>query len=816
MGTSEESKSADEESRNRRQNMKASITKLLLTALLVLGLLLPAVPIVAEGQEGASEALEVTTHPITNTTAASTTLHGCPDSRGGYPPAVPAREPSRVHLIDDTATSLTSIDALTIERHYILESASRFRRVSLAAWVGDSDGIAVGDELTLDLFADASYVATIDRVSVDIQDTISVRGRLDECPASYILMSTNDGRTLASVRVPYENLHYLVFYEPQTGDHYLAEIDPTKADEVQPAPPLVPPPPAPEEEMEIAVLQERIAADLGPEDPATIDVMVVYTPGVAALADQYGVCIESSIAQVMQKAQLVLDNSDTGVTLRLVHSAEVDYDEGQDSSETHLVRLTNTNDGYMDEVHEWRDEYQADLVALFTGELDVGGRAWALDSVAGRPGFGFSVVGAGAAAMGYTFIHELGHNMGCHHHKDQNYSRGPTRWSDWPANTWSAGWRWTGEDDRHYCSVMTYGSGEYFDDGVDHTQVPYFSNPSISYQGQPTGHETRADNARTIREMKHVIAAYRPVKEPQTAPGLLWPEDGAFISGDTVTFSWTAIADARTYWLGVYDGPPGEETEFYWNEVGSRTSHTVSGFHDDGRIYYWAVCAANAGGLGPWAPFRHFFNRAAVAPALTTQATGNITTDSATLSMDYTVGDYSPVVVRFRWRESGTDPWGETARTRQESDGMHVEVLSELDPDTVYEFKTQLTYDMPPRVIEGGISTFTTRAKGGCFIATATYGTPMAEEVQILREFRDGYLLTNPVGQAFVAIYYRTSPPIAEFLDQHPALKPIARVGLMPVVAISSAVLNTTPAAKAGIVSLLVLVSVTLAGVGWI
>jgi hypothetical protein len=98
-----------------------------------------------------------------------------------------------------------------------------------------------------------------------------------------------------------------------------------------------------------------------------------------------------------------------------------------------------------------------------------------------------------------------------------------------------------------------------------------------------------------------------------------------------------------------------------------------------------------------------------------------------------------------------------------------------------------------------------------CFIATAAYGTPMAEEIEILREFRDEYLLTNPLGKALVEFYYRISPPIAEFITEHPSLKPIVRAGLMPVVAMSTVVVNTPPAEKTAIMGLLVLVSVALA-----
>jgi len=100
---------------------------------------------------------------------------------------------------------------------------------------------------------------------------------------------------------------------------------------------------------------------------------------------------------------------------------------------------------------------------------------------------------------------------------------------------------------------------------------------------------------------------------------------------------------------------------------------------------------------------------------------------------------------------------------------------------------------------------------GGCFIATAAYGTPMAEEIQILRDFRDEYLLTNPLGQALTDLYYRVSPPIGEFITKHPSLKPIVRVGLVPAVAMSTVAINTTPAEKAAIAGLVVLASVALA-----
>lgn len=53
---------------------------------------------------------------------------------------------------------------------------------------------------------------------------------------------------------------------------------------------------------------------------------------------------------------------------------------------------------------------------------------------------------------------------------------------------------------------------------------------------------------------------------------------------------------------------------------------------------------------------------------------------------------------------------------------------------------------------------------GGCYIATAVYGSYEAPEVLILRRFRDKVLLNHGWGRVFVKIYYTLSPPVAKAL----------------------------------------------------
>jgi List-Bact-rpt repeat protein/Big-like domain-containing protein len=74
---------------------------------------------------------------------------------------------------------------------------------------------------------------------------------------------------------------------------------------------------------------------------------------------------------------------------------------------------------------------------------------------------------------------------------------------------------------------------------------------------------------------------------------------------------------------------------------------------------------------------------------------------------------------------------------------------------------------------------------GGCFIATAAFGSKFEKHVQLLRRFRDLYLMPNNIGRAFVRAYYKYSPPIADVIAKHDTLRMMVRWGLAPLIGVS-------------------------------
>jgi hypothetical protein len=83
---------------------------------------------------------------------------------------------------------------------------------------------------------------------------------------------------------------------------------------------------------------------------------------------------------------------------------------------------------------------------------------------------------------------------------------------------------------------------------------------------------------------------------------------------------------------------------------------------------------------------------------------------------------------------------------------------------------------------------------GGCLIATATYGSEMALQVQQLRELRDNQLLQTESGSAFMTtfndIYYSFSPTIADYERENPLFKEAVKLAITPMISTLSLMAN--------------------------
>lgn len=76
----------------------------------------------------------------------------------------------------------------------------------------------------------------------------------------------------------------------------------------------------------------------------------------------------------------------------------------------------------------------------------------------------------------------------------------------------------------------------------------------------------------------------------------------------------------------------------------------------------------------------------------------------------------------------------------------------------------------------------------GCLIVTATFGSPLASEVQLVRSFRDDSIVKSYTGSRFMpgfnAWYYSFSPQVSAYINEHPVTKPTMRVLITPILQI--------------------------------
>ena len=227
---------------------------------------------------------------------------------------------------------------------------------------------------------------------------------------------------------------------------------------------------------------------------------VFYTPKSLEYAGSHN-RINTFIAQGIAKGNECLQNSLINTRLYLAHSQQWNYEEAG-SSYTDLSNFTNARNGW-EGVYEVRNAVGADLCTIVAYVHDVGGLAYVNGSTTGMPESSYHLIRV-LQMTGDSWVHEMGHNIGCNHAYEQDSQPGPASGGVFGH---SLGYYFTGATDhKHYGTVMAYDQGDYH-------RCDYFSATNVYYKGTLVGYESR-NNALTWNKIRKVARTYRTIPTP--------------------------------------------------------------------------------------------------------------------------------------------------------------------------------------------------------------------------------------------------------------------------------------------------------------
>jgi hypothetical protein len=263
----------------------------------------------------------------------------------------------------------------------------------------------------------------------------------------------------------------------------------------------------------LLALTQRGGAAPSPEFVTVVDVLVVHT-GQAREAAGGTASVEAQVQQAFLEANAVFQNSRAQVRVRLVQQQEISYAESG-SATTDLERLRVSGDGWLDQVHAWRDATGADLVCLVTET----GSDWDFYGLQGPSAANAFSVLRRPFLTGFNYLPvTLSFNFGCQLDRPHADSLA--------AYPFSFGHTF-------YLNESHFGTVEGFSASV---RLPWFSNPEILHQGMlcgvPVGQAYASDNTRTLNLTAPIVAAFRGGAASTLPPtvSLVSPATNAVIS----------------------------------------------------------------------------------------------------------------------------------------------------------------------------------------------------------------------------------------------------------------------------------------------
>lgn len=341
-----------------------------------------------------------------------------------------------------------------------------------------------GDLLELDMFNDVSFKAILKTVKKVSPKGVAYVGKLKGVGLSTVTMVVEDGLMAANVVFP--GGAYQVRYAGN-GVHVVSEVDHTAY------PPEAEPIPA---DLPADAGTDEASADVVALKSSRIEVLVVYTDDARAAAGGTA-AMNTLINLAITETNTSYSNSGITQRVHLAHAEEVSYDESNFNWNTTLSRLTNTSDGFIDNVHTLRNTYKADEVVLLVADSGYCGLAWLMTTVSNAfKTNAFALVNWDCATGYYSFGHELGHNMGARHdwyvddtkNSPYTYNHGYVN----PGSTTLTRWR----------TVMAYNN-DCADRGFSCTRIPVWSNPRKKYGGLKFGVAKGTNSTCTAGDLSH-------------------------------------------------------------------------------------------------------------------------------------------------------------------------------------------------------------------------------------------------------------------------------------------------------------------------